>query len=195
MSRQERRQKQRLGKAKFPWDKLAIPAVLALLMAVIGVSYFFPIINEKSYTSGNTRLQKLVINRGIDKLLKKTAMEFEYSYDNATKSGLFQVREDETKVILKAEETINEYPLTGLPEYYQSVYDMLKQIKRAVADKTFKVSYSVQEGGAYYGLIVDKGKVDAPEHEYYGLYFNKLHELDIIHFYHREGEDKKIQRV
>lgn len=197
MGRQDRRRRLRETGPKRKWDMIIIYAFLALLLGTAAFSYLFPQINARAYASG-PRVQRIIINKGIDQVLKKPSLEFMYSYSAATAEDTVQYQAFEAagKVTLIDSETKEsaEYAANTVPADYRTVSSTLNEIRAAAKDKNFKIIYPEGENNYYYVLRVVNQQTPK-DIEGFDLYFTAQHELDIVHYYKTMGEDEVLQRV
>ena len=201
MGRQERRRRLRQADSKFRWDMIIVYGVLAFFTATALFSYLFPQINARAYASG-PRVQKIIINRAIANVDKKSPLEFTYSYSAATAEEdadvavQYQVKEEGDKVTLTNSEDkkSTEYAANAVPENYRTVPAILADIQAALKNKDFKITHPETENTGYYALQV-VNQMTATEREGYDLYFTADHALDVVHYYKTVGEDGLIQRV
>lgn len=197
MGRQERRRRLRESKPKFRWDTIIIYALLAFFLGTALFTYFVPQINARAYASG-PRVQKIIINRAIANVDKKSPLEFTYSYSagDADDTVQYQVKEVGDKVTLTDSDSkeSTEYASNAVPADYQIVPATLADIQAALKNKDFKIIHPETENTGYNVLRVVH-QVTTTEIEGYDLYFTAEHALDVVHYYKTVGEDEVIQRV
>ncbi|MDP3486690.1 MAG: hypothetical protein Q8S19_02010 [Bacillota bacterium] len=197
MGRQERRRRLRKTEPKFRWDMVIVYAVLAFFAATALFSYFVPQINARAYAS-SPRIQKIIINRAIANVSKKSPLEFTYSYSAATADDTvqYQVKEAGDKVTLtdSKDKESKEYAANAVPANYRTVPATLADVKAALKNKNFKILHPETDNSGYYSLRVVH-QITATELEGYDLYFTAEHALDVVHYYKTVGEDEVIQRV
>lgn len=198
MGRQERRRHMRHSDSKIRWDIIAIYAVLAFFALTALFSYLFPQINARAYAS-SARVQKVIVTRGLNAIANKTPLEFVYSYsaEKVDDTIQYQVKEEAGKVTLTdAEDKVStEYAAAEVPEAYKTVASTIADVRAALKNKDFKISYNAENDGAGYKMLVLLNQVTTTDYEAYALYFTENHALDIIHYYKASGENKLQQRV
>ena len=182
MGRQERRRRLRQTEPKFRWDMIIVYGVLAFFVATALFSYLFPQINARAY-AGSPRVQKIIINRALANVDKKSPLEFTYSYSAAAAEDAiqYQVKEEGDKVTLTNSEDkeSTEYPANAVPENYRTVPAILAEIQAALKNKDFKIIHPETDNTGYYSLRVMHQKTTT-DLEGYDLYFTEEHALDVV---------------
>lgn len=198
MGRQERRRRMRQRETSVQWDKIIVALVLVFFAGTALMSYMFPVISNKSYAAGGARIQRIIINRAIADLNKKTSLEFMYSYvDEKNNATQYHVKEEGSKITLKhtQDDKTVEYTPTTVPADYKTVSAALSALNEVLANRDFKIVYQESEAPGYNILNVVRYDKDKKPVEGYALYFTPEHTMDILHHYRKVGDETFIQRI